>query len=107
MNFSEENLRSTNCVLKNIAVKEPIAKALRMSDCWSAVKFKPLGPRYPKITGSQAPQINNSRTIMRKSLKRIALFIEGTNGRKRLRRLQALEQGMISWRRTYVRGYRG
>jgi hypothetical protein len=36
-----------------------------MANCSLAVK--PTAGRYPKIFGSQAPQMKNSRTIMTKS----------------------------------------
>jgi hypothetical protein len=49
--------------------------ALRIQDCSAGENFK-LG-RYPKINGSQAPQMKNSSTIIRKSLKRGELFITG------------------------------
>src|SRR5688500_6779449 len=48
-------------------------KPLSIQVCCEAVKPR-LG-KYPKTNGYHAPQMNNSRTIMRKSLKRTALFI--------------------------------
>ena len=53
---------------------EAMGKALRIHDCWLGVNPK-LG-KYPKIKGSQAPQMKNSSTIMRNNLKRIPEFMD-------------------------------
>src|ERR1043166_5690356 len=64
-NFSGANFRSAHWLLKNMPTIEATGKALRMSDCWPGVNPR-LG-RDPKISGSHAPQMKNSSTIMKKS----------------------------------------
>src|SRR3954469_20091437 len=75
---SAAKFRSANWLLKNMPTIAAMGNAFRISDCSPAVKPR-LG-RYPKIRGSHAPQIKNSRTIMRNSLRRIALFIVEQQG---------------------------
>ena len=43
--------------------------ALRISDCW--ISENPKLGKYPKTSGNQAPQIKNSRNIMKNSLSRV------------------------------------
>jgi hypothetical protein len=63
-----------------------MGKAFKISDC-SSVENPRLG-RYPKMSGSHAPQMKNSKTIMRNSLKRMALFIGWEDTRKTTGALQ-------------------
>ena len=95
-NFSAENLRSAHSLLKNMPTMEAMGKALRMSACSEIMARNNLGRcpdiparnwggsdaenpklgKYPKIKGSQAPQMKNSSTIMRNNLKRIPEFMD-------------------------------
>src|ERR1041385_1508653 len=91
-NRSAAKFRSANWLLKNMPMMAAMGKALRIRDCSEknrAMNFgirgartaggldaeKPRLGRYPKMSGSHAPQMKNSSTIMRNSLKRIAWFI--------------------------------
>src|SRR5687768_3233373 len=95
---SAAKLRSANWLLKNIPTIAATGKPLRIHVCSEAVKPR-LG-KYPKTNGYHAPQMNNSRTIMRKSLKRTALFIGvGQTLRKGEAKWQALlRSARVSWR---------
>src|SRR2546428_14062193 len=72
-NLSAAKFRSTNCVLKNIAVNEARAKALRIHDCSSGPNPR-LG-RYAYMRGSKAPQMKNSKNIMIDSLRITVTFL--------------------------------
>ena len=64
-NRSAEKLRSANWLLKNIPTNDASAKAFRIHDC--CIGEKPRLGKYPKISGSHAPQMKNSRNIMTSS----------------------------------------
>src|SRR3954469_11970043 len=74
---SAEKLRSANWLLKNMPTNDAIANAFRIQACSQAVKPRP--GRYPKISGSQAPQMKNSRNIITDSFQRTP-FMGGTQG---------------------------
>src|SRR6188768_1815078 len=72
-NFSAEKFRSANWLLKNIPTMAAMGKAFRIHDCCAGVNPR-LG-RYPKMSGSHAPQMKNSSTIITNNLTRIGFFI--------------------------------
>src|SRR5208282_4951044 len=69
---SAAKLRSANWLLKNMPTTAAIGKAFRIHACSQSANPK-LG-RYPKINGNQAPQMKNSKTIIKKSRKRLLLI---------------------------------
>src|SRR3954451_23194613 len=70
---SDAKFRSANWLLKNIPTIAAIGNAFRTQLCCAGVKPR-LG-RDAKISGNHAPQMKNSSTIIRKSFRRMALFI--------------------------------
>src|SRR4051794_24318674 len=68
---SAEKLRSTNWLAKNIARMAEMGKAKLSKSCCHELNPRPASPKKPKLGGSQAPQMKNSRNIITESLKRM------------------------------------